>query len=335
MKLRNWLCLWAGVMLVGAESLQADETVATVAGRKITLSELETSVKTQLSELDSQRFEILEQGLQRLITTELLEKEAASRKISLDELVKQEVESKVPEPSEESIVKLYEDNKDDFEGQSLDELRPQLVPYLKSQKMQERGAAYLAELRKKYPTQINLRPPTVEVSDGGRPARGKAGAPITIISFSDYECPFCKRGAATIEEVLKKYGDKIRYVHRDFPLDFHKNARPAAEACACAGDQGKYWEFHAKLWAAADLKPETLAGFAKELGLDDKKFAACVEKKPHGEMLDRDLADGKALGVNGTPAFFINGRLLSGAQPFEKFEEVIEAELARAAGSKS
>jgi protein-disulfide isomerase len=139
----------------------------------------------------------------------------------------------------------------------------------------------------------------------------------------------------TVQEVMKTYGDKVRLVHRDFPLPFHPQARPAAEAARCAEAQGKFWEYHSKLFASQDLSTEKLQALATEVGLDRAKFDACVSKQQFNEGIDKDVADGTDAGVTGTPAFFINGRMLSGAQPFEKFKEVIDEELARSKNAKA
>ena len=136
-----------------------------------------------------------------------------------------------------------------------------------------------------------------------------------------------------VEKVMSTYGDKVRLVYRDYPLPFHPNARPASEAAACANAQGKFWEYHAKLFHGDGLEPEKLKTYADQVGLDRKKFDDCLEKKPFKAEIDKDVKDGEKAGVNGTPAFFINGRMLSGAQPFEKFKEVIDDELATATKS--
>src|SRR5262249_23531790 len=200
--------------------------------------------------------------------------------------------------------------------------------FLKQQKAAEAQQAFLTELKKKNPTKIALKPPVVEVSAAGRPQRGSASAPITIIAFSDYECPYCKRAHTTVEEVMKTYGDKVKLVYRDYPLPFHEHARPAAEAAACANAQGKFWEYHQKLWGASDLSTEKLKAMAGEIGLDQQKFDDCLAKQQFKADIDKDIADGSSVGVTGTPAFFINGRMISGAQPFGKVKERSDQELA-------
>jgi protein-disulfide isomerase len=333
--MRRWFLLGCTLALLWPKlGTAADEVVATIGERKITRAELEKHVKPKLMQLEAQRFQVLQEGLEELVANELYSLEAKARNISVDELVKRELEAKVGEPSTEEVQKLYDDNKDELEGQTLEQLRPQLIQYLKQQKMAERHQEFLEELRKKYKATTTLQPPVVQVSDGGRPARGPASAPVTIIEFSDYECPFCKRASSTVAEVLRHYGDKVRFVHRDFPLNFHQHARLAAEAAACAHAQGKFWEYHDRLWKAEDLSESGLKSLAKETGLDATKFDECLQKKPHTAAIDRDIEDGTAAGVNGTPAFFINGRMLSGAQPFEAFKQVIDEELKRAAEKK-
>lgn len=322
------LFLW--LFATGPAQLAADETVATVGSRRITLSQLEKHVKPKLVELEQQRHQILQEGLDELVANELYEQEATSRGISVEELVKSELEAKIAQPTDEDIEKLYNDNKEELEGQPLEQLKPQIANYLRQQRISERHEAFLGELKKKYKTTVSLKPPVVQVSEAGRPARGPAKAPVTIIEFSDYECPYCKRASQTIAEVLTHYGDKVRFVHRDFPLSFHQHARLAAEAAACAHAQGKFWEYHDRLWKAEDLSEPKLKEIAKALGFDSAKFDECLANRPHAAEIDRDISDAQAAGVNGTPAFFVNGRMLSGAQPFESFKQLIDEELARA-----
>ncbi len=307
----------------------AEETVATVGGTPITRAALEKHVRPQLIEIENEKFEALSTGLDELVAVSLFEKEAKSKNITTEALVEQEITAKVPAPSDADIQKVYDENKQQLGGAALEQVKPRIVEFLKQQKAEERQEAYIAELKKKYPTTVNLKPPVVEVSTAGRPAKGPADAPITMIVFSDYECPYCKRAEETLAQVDKAYPGKIKTVFRDYPLPFHANARPAAEAAACANAQGKFWEYHDKLFTASDLSAPKLKAIATELKLDEKKFDECVAKQEFKANVDKDMEDGQAVGVNGTPAFFINGRMLSGAQPFEKFKEIIDEELAR------
>ena len=241
------------------------------------------------------------------------------------------------EPTDEEIQKVYDANKAQLGSQTLEQIKPRIVEYLKQQGMQRRRQAFVEELKQTHKTTVALRPPVIEVATAGRPERGGgAKAPVTIIEFSDYQCPFCGRAESTVDEVMKHYGDKVRLVYRDFPLPMHPQARPASEAASCANAQGKFWEYHATLFAnQTALGEDQLKEYAKNVGLDAAKFDQCLKDKPFKAAIDKDVADGERVGVNGTPAFFINGRMLSGALPFDKFKEVIDEELTAKGASSS
>ncbi len=185
-----------------------------------------------------------------------------------------------------------------------------------------------------------LQEVTVSIDDD--PSKGKTDAPVTIIEFSDYQCPFCSRFVKnTFPDIAKKYidGDKVKYVFRDFPLEFHKQAPKASEAANCAGDKGKYWEMHDKLFDnQSALTVDKLKQYAADIGLDTESFNACIDSGKHADEINKDLEDGKKATVNGTPTFFIGktqsgkkeiiGKRLVGARPFSSFEQVIEQLLA-------
>jgi protein-disulfide isomerase len=160
------------------------------------------------------------------------------------------------------------------------------------------------------------------------PATGPEDAPITMVEFSDYQCPFCQKAEPTVQEVLAKYPGKIRLVHRDFPLDNHQRAVPVSRAVYCAGEQGKFWEFHRNVYLKpSDFSDEDLKKRAADLGLDAAAFGTCYASNKHDETIRAAAGQGTSLGVTGTPTFFINGRMLVGAQPFEAFRTIIDEEL--------
>jgi protein-disulfide isomerase len=163
------------------------------------------------------------------------------------------------------------------------------------------------------------------------PSLGRSSAPVTLIEFSDFQCPFCQRVAPTLKKLRETYGDKVRIVWKDFPLtQIHPQAFKAGEAAHCAGDQGKYWEYHDRLFAnQQQLQPDELKKHAADLGLDAMAFNACLDSSKYGERVRDGVAQGQRLGVNSTPTIYINGRVLSGAQPYETFVSVIDEELSR------
>jgi len=172
---------------------------------------------------------------------------------------------------------------------------------------------------------VVAEPTIVEVSIDDDPWTGGKNADVVIIEFSDFECPYCARGAEVVDELLDIYGDDIKVVFRDFPLSFHENAHIAAEAAECANEQDMFWEYHDVLFAnqgAMDM--DSLKTYASELGLDSGEFNECLESRSMSAEVDADFAEGQSYGVRGTPAFFINGQLISGAQPVENFKAVID-----------
>ncbi|MDH7488785.1 MAG: DsbA family protein [Anaerolineae bacterium] len=178
-----------------------------------------------------------------------------------------------------------------------------------------------------------IPPRRYEVSLDDDPVKGSPDAPVTIVEFSEFQCPYCgyysREVFPKIDEAYIKTG-KVKYVFRDFPLSFHSNAQKAAEAAGCAGQQGKFWEYHDVLFAHQDaLDIPSLKQYAADLGLDTAQFDACLDSGTMAKEVAGDAADGQTYGVSGTPAFFVNGIRLNGAQPFEAFQELIEEELAK------
>jgi protein-disulfide isomerase len=314
----------------------ADDAVATVGGARITLGEVDARALTVPAAnfgnmpLAQALYEARRAVLEEMIGNRLIDADAKGRGVERDALVQQEITAKVTQPSDLDVADWFKANQARVQGATLE----QVAAPIRSLLVQERTAAarrtYVDRLRAATPVTISLDPPRVAVADGGRPSKGPANAPVQIIEFSDFECPFCFRVNPTVTQVLSTYGDRVRLVYRHLPLPNHPNARPAAEASACANEQGKFWEYHDKLFAdqsklgAADLKKH-----AADLGLDTGKFNACVDGRRFQKDVDADMDAAQLLGVSGTPHFFINGRALSGAQPLESFKAIIDEELAR------
>jgi protein-disulfide isomerase len=237
---------------------------------------------------------------------------------------------KMPDPAEGEMRTLYERAK--AGGQQLppfDQVKGQIAQYIKQQKSQEALRGFYDKLRAEAKVEVLLPALRVEVAATG-PAKGPDKAPITIVEFSDFQCPYCSRAEATVSQVLSEYGDKVRLVFRDFPLPIHPDAPKAAEAARCAGDQGKYWEMHGKLFANQQaLDGKALKEYAKSLSLDQQKFDKCLDSGEKTKLVELDRKAGEEVGVNGTPAFFVNGIMISGAQPLESFKSIIDGELAR------
>jgi protein-disulfide isomerase len=323
--------LMIALVLAAAAAAVRAETVATVGKKTIDRADVEKAVRAQLVAVDNERYNTLKSGLDELVADALFEQEAAARGVTVEQLQKVEIVDKIATPSDAEIQKVYDENKEQLGEATLDQVKDQIVEYLMRKATQERKQALIDELKKKYPTKITLKAPVVQVGLGSTPPKGNPKAPVTIVEFSDYQCPFCKRVEPTVQQVLQTYGpDKVRLVYRNYPLPFHNDARPAAEAAGCAAEQGKFWEYHEKLMAATDLSAQNLKTLAGSVGVDQKKFDECVASQKFKADVDKDMQAGEEAGVNGTPAFFINGRMIDGAQPYDKFKEIIDEELAAA-----
>ena len=293
---------------------------ARYAGKEISMAELDKEVAAQIHEL---RAEALEKRiLKDLVGMEA--KKAGKEERAFLQGIAEKVQAK---PTEAEAKKFYEDNKARLEGQSFEQVKGMIDVQLQQEKQRRVIGEYLSQLKKQSNVQILLPAPRIEVKAEG-PSKGPANAPVTIVEFSDFECPFCSRGKKTVDEVMEAYKGKVRLVFRDYPLPFHKKAQKASEAGLCAEEQGKFWEMHDKMFDEQKLDLADLKATAKALGVDAAKFDACLDSGKFEGKVKANMEAGQAAGVNGTPAFFINGRLLSGAQPFDKFKEIMDQELA-------
>ena len=303
--------------------------VATVDGQTIYDEDLAPSVEGQLLPLRNQEYEIKRKALDNLIEQKLLEAAAKKKGLTTERLLAQEVDAKVPDPSDAEIEAYYLGLRT---NRPLAEVKAQLRDSLKQAKAQRARQDYLKSLRADSKVAILLSAPRVEVGYDPARVRGNPKAPVMIVEFSDYQCPYCHQVEPTIKQVLAKYGDRVSLSYRDFPLSqIHSQAEIAAEGSRCALEQGKFWEYHDQLFTASKLEKDDLIGYARNLKLDDQQFGTCLTSGKYKAEIDKDLQEGRKAGVTGTPGFFINGVELSGSQGQDAFTRVIDDELARKA----
>jgi protein-disulfide isomerase len=309
-----------------------DRVAARVAGRTITVGEVDRAIESELARLEMQRYQARRRARDQMVDQALVAAKAKELGVADDALFQKEVGEKVKPPSDAEIRAYYDKNKDRI-PQKFEEVAPRIQQALFGQAMQARQQEFVSGLRKESDVEIALAPPRIEIPLEAGITSGPADAPITLVEFSDYQCPFCARSQETVERVLEKYGDKVRHVFMDFPIErIHPQAKPAAIAGRCAADQDKFREYHALLFEnLRELTRENFDKWAKELGLDTAAFSACLDSGKHVPLIEATLAAGQEAGVTGTPAFFVNGVMVSGAQPFEVFEELIDEELERQA----
>lgn len=331
------LAAWGGCQTPGQEAKKGpaggeagQEVVASVSGVTISAEELEASAKGQLQKIEAQIYQVKKRVLDGLIEEKLLEKAAKEKGVSVEAYVAENVDAKVSPPTDEEIQAFYDSQKGRIPA-PLEQMKGRISEHLMQTRAAEKRRDMIAVLKANADVKVMLEPPRTEVSlDGVAYTAGDKGAKVVLVEFSDYECPYSKRAQATVHKVLEEYKGKIYYAFFDYPLAFHKNAMKAHEAARCAGEQGKYAEYSAKVFDnPQSLGVEGLKKHAQDLGLDTAAFNSCLDTGKTAESVKQSVQKGNGLGVSGTPAFFVNGIMISGAQPFEAFKEIMDSELAR------
>jgi protein-disulfide isomerase len=316
---------------------EAASVVGTWSGGEISNTDLDDSIRIELIKLEADfvtgAHEARANGLDALIGEKVLEAEAAKRSMAdIEALLTAEVNDKVVPPTDGEIATFYKVMARQMGGRTLDEVRPAIIGEITRRATAERFEAYMGELRKTYKVNLSLpRPemPRIPISADDDPFIGPVDAPVTIVQFAEFQCPYCGKAKEIIDQVMEKYPNQIKMVHRDFPLSFHDRAIPAAVAANCAGEQEQYWPMYDVLMSNQRALSETdLSGYATKLGLDMDKWNTCRKDPAQEQEVQADFEDGTKAGVQGTPAFFINGIFLNGAVPLEKFTAIIDAELA-------
>ncbi len=299
--------------------------VAKINDDEITEDQLIGDAQLELLQIKKQEYDLKMGQLNKLITKRLLGDEARER------ILKSEI--KITDAEFKKFIK----EKNIPESNINDQVKERIYAYMKEQKHEDQITAAIAKITKNKPVEVYFKKPksNLQIEVGNSPTSGGDHAAVTVTEFSDFQCPFCGRAATTVNEIKKKYGNKIKVVFKQFPLpkEMHKDAMPAAEASLCVNEQGKdkFWKFHDLAFAnQSKLDSENLVKHAVASGADEKKFKECFESHKFAELVRNEEKYGEKIGVRSTPTFFINGQLLSGAQPAEAFSEVIDEELASA-----
>ena len=342
MRLHCGLISLAILAFAAVASAQSNSNrVAVVNGQTITQEELEKAAAGELKGLETRKLqndaslaqdkqEILQKALDELVAEKLIEAEAAKEKKTKEQLLEAEVESNIDTPSAEEVEAFYDANKERIPIPK-DQALPQVKAYMIERSRSRYRDMLVTRLKKDFGFKSYLEPLRAQISSAGFPSRGVATAPVTIVEFSDFECPYCGGLFPTLKQVEKNYPQTVRIVYRQFPLsNLHPHAMKAAEASLCANEQNKFWEFHDSMFgnqrelSIADLKQR-----AVDLKLDTQAFNQCLDSGKEAAAIQTDIQEGARAGVSGTPAMFINGRFLSGNQPYSEIKDVIEDELQR------
>jgi len=338
MKRPRWIfvsCPALLLCLAACAAAQEDERrpLAEVDGVPIHEDDLED--RSNVVELQQRLYQARLEAVEETVAQRLLAKEAERRGMTVEELLAAEVESKVEDPADDEVAELYEQQKSRIR-RPLEEIREPLVEAMRRMRADQEREKFVASLREKSDVEILLEPPRVEVDVAGEPRRGPADAPVTMVEFSDFQCPFCRRMQPVLMELFDEYEGKVSWVFKDLPLtQIHSQAQRAAEAARCAGDQGKFWEFRDALFERSRVTEDTPDEIAAELELEEEPFHACLESGKYKAEVLANSREAQQLGISGTPTFVVNGIVLSGLQSKSALTRVIEAELARAERTKT
>jgi len=302
---------------------------AKVGDRKITTAELDEASKADLGPLSAQIYQIKRNRLDQMVQEALYDQESKKQKKSVDE-IKKDANKIDATMSDDAIEVYFDSNQAKYQGKTLDQVKEEIRQTLIRQKTGKAQSQFLVELKKRYPTEIYLEEPKVVLKTEGAPSRGPANAKVTIVEFSEFQCPFCKKFQPTIDQIVKEYPNDVRHVFYNLPLPFHNNARGAARAGVCADKQGKFWEFREMAFVNQQAIDEpNLRTNAEKLGLDMAKFDVCVKDPATDKKIEEDLAYAASVGARGTPTSFVNGVLFSGARPYEELKKTVDQKLGK------
>ncbi len=330
----HW-CLAVVLLGVSARGQSPETILARVNNVEITQKQVDDSVATQISPLQQQLYAIRKAALENLVTRRILESEAAARGVAVEELRNELTRGEI-NVSKSQVEESYKQNASFFASMSPDEARERLRLDLENQARMKNYRAGLDALRKKWTVSIDFSPPVFvsELDDGVSPAKGSASPKVTIVEFSDFECPFCNQVQNTLKQIMDGYGGEVRLVFKHLPLEGHRYSMPAARAAYCATEQDRFWQFHDALFSKRDLSPAALEQIASDLGLGLPKFQACLNSEQSRAAIVRDLEAAKLFRIDSTPSFIVNGKLIKGALGLADFQKIIEQELGRNSSQK-
>lgn len=309
-----------GAVSIPAMGQNDSTVVAEINGRKVTADEFEQKEAGKLLQAKYKYYLAQRDALEQFVDDELLDMQAKKEGISLDELFKRHVALNIPEPTEDQLRFYYEGVQTD---ESYETARPNIIDTVHQLRLKKAQAAYIADLRAQYGVVFELATPSAHVELANAQRIGSEKAPVQIIEFADYECPYCQKVNDDLKKLREQFGDQVSLVYKDFPLPMHPLAARAAEAARCAGEQGKFWEFHDSLFQSKKLHTTEMKQEARAEKLDGDRFDKCLDSGSEAALVKKDSQEAQKLGLQGTPSFFINGHFMTGSVGYEKLRATV------------
>jgi len=329
------IALGLGIALCGfsisAFGQTDSQVVAEIAGRKVTAEELQQKEAGKLLQAQYKYYLAERDVLEQYIGEQLLELQAQKEGVTVEELIKRHISSTLKEPTEDQLRFYYEGVQTD---ESYETARANIIDTVRQLRMKKARDAYIADLRGQYSVVVELSQPSARVEVADDPRLGSESAPVQIVEFADYECPYCQKVNEDLARIRDQFPNQVSLVYKDFPLPMHPLAAKAAQAARCAGAQGKFWEYHDSLFQSKRLQTSELKKQAAELKLDTARFNQCLESGEQIAPVKKDSQEAQRLGLQGTPSFFINGHFMTGSVGFMKLRETVMQELGAANAKK-
>jgi protein-disulfide isomerase len=299
--------------------------VAEVNGHKLTLNDLENKKQGKLLTARYQFYLAQRQALDEMIDEYLLQQVADREHLTIDKLLEKKADKQIKDVTDDQLEVYYEGLQTD---QPFESMKDKIREHIRRNRINKARIAYIKGLRDKEKVVVTLAPPSATVALEGSPVQGPDKAPVTLVEFADFECPYCAKIHPDIKKLREQFGDKLRIAYKELPLPMHQHAEKASEASLCAGDQGKFWEYHDALFDnPKDLDVAHLKQRAGDLKLDQAKFDKCVDSGEKQAAVKKDLDEANRLGITGTPSFFVNDHFVSGAVDYATLRDLVEQQL--------
>jgi len=311
----------------GIDSQDGNTVIAEVDGMRITLAQFESKRPSALFQARNSFFDAEKKAVEEYIDDLLLERQAQKENMPVAQLLERHVNGEIAKDPDDAVLRVYYEGVDTNEP--FEAVRDKIIEHLRQRRLAKAKTAYIQSLRSQAKITVDVAPPRIDISLQDTPVRGPAGAPLTLVEYADYECPYCQQVQPTLDQLEAAFKGKMAFAYKDLPLPMHPHAQKAAEASQCAGLQGKYWEYHDLLSKTKALEVSQLKAGARQLGLEPGAFDKCLDSGERAESVKSSQNEAQKLGLLGTPSFFLNGRFFSGNLSYDQMRQLLEDELKR------
>jgi len=312
--------------MTAAAQAQPGEPVAVVIdGVRLTMAEVEAKKPAGLFQARNTFFDVQKKAIDEFVTDYLVEQQAKKENLTVEQLLEKHVNSAAGTTPSDDALRVYYDGLDVQE--SFDQIKTKIVEVIKQRRIAKAKTAYLAQLKAAATVEVKMAAPRAQISLKGTPIKGNPNAPVMVVEYADYECPYCQQAEPIVGKLASDYAGKIAFAYKELPLPMHANAQKASEAALCAGAQGKYWEYHDVLYSSKQLAMPALKETARTMKLDMAAFDKCLDSGANADFVKSSLNEAQGLGLPGTPGFFVNGRFISGQVSYDVLKQLVDEEL--------